>query len=381
MPEVLKMTTGTTVAFGDVVQLSKERSQDPESDGFERYIGLEHLEPSDLKVRSWGNISDGITFTSVFRPGQVLFGKRRAYQRKVAIADFSGVCSGDIYVLEPKGDQLLPELLPFICQSESFYDYMISMSQGGLSPRVNWKALAKYDFVLPPLEEQRRIAEVLQAIESCHEKLRQAQDSLSTTLDSVATHLLSSYACDRSVADYFHVNPETLTRAQLLSCEVWDYADLSSTTFPLDLSDLKAICLSEAPSRAKRIVANGDVLVSTVRPNLKGHAFVSSLDSKIVASTGFAVLRPRNKEFASIIAGIILSSRFLQYCEGRVSGGLYPAIRASDVSHFPMPDLDLLIQKGYSQVFDRLLLALKEAQSRQLTCFELKKTLRNELLQ
>jgi len=161
MPETSKRATGTKVAFGDVVQLSKERSKDPEADGFERYIGLEHLEPSDLKVRSWGDLADGVTFTNVFRPGQVLFGKRRAYQRKVAVADFSGVCSGDIYVLEPKDEQLLPELLPFICQSEPFYDYVISMSQGGLSPRVNWKALAKYEFALPPLEEQRRIAEVL----------------------------------------------------------------------------------------------------------------------------------------------------------------------------------------------------------------------------
>ena len=164
MPETLKQINGTTVAFGDVVQLSKERSNDPEGDGFERYLGLEHLKPSDLKVRSWGDIADGTTFTNVFKQGQVLFGKRRAYQRKVAVADFSGVCSGDIYVLEPKGDELLPELLPFICQSESFYDYVISMSQGGLSPRVNWEALASYEFALPPLEEQRRIAEVLQAI-------------------------------------------------------------------------------------------------------------------------------------------------------------------------------------------------------------------------
>ena len=166
MSEALKKVTGTMVAFGDVVQLSKERSQDPEADGFERYIGLEHIEPSDLKVRSWGEISDGVTFTSVFRPGQVLFGKRRAYQRKVAITEFNGVCSGDIYVLEPKGDQLLPELLPFICQSEPFFDYVISMSQGGLSPRVNWKSLAKYEFILPSLKEQRRIAAVLMANET-----------------------------------------------------------------------------------------------------------------------------------------------------------------------------------------------------------------------
>ena len=94
MLDALKNNVGTTVAFGDVIQLSKASSKDPVADGFKRYVGLEHLEPSDLKVRSWGNIADGITFTKVFKPGQVLFGKRRAYQRKVAVAGFSGVCSG-----------------------------------------------------------------------------------------------------------------------------------------------------------------------------------------------------------------------------------------------------------------------------------------------
>ena len=191
MSEALKKITGTMVAFGDVVQLSKERSQDPEADGFERYIGLEHLEPSDLKVRNWGDISDGVTFTSVFRPGQVLFGKRRAYQRKVAVADFSGVCSGDIYVLEPKGDQLLPELLPFICQSEPFYDYVISMSQGGLSPRVNWKALAKYEFVLPSLEEQRRVALALRASLQAHDSLLTAAIKFSDVCDAKLQTLFS----------------------------------------------------------------------------------------------------------------------------------------------------------------------------------------------
>lgn len=193
MSETYK-SSATTVAFGDVVQLSKERSQDPEADGFARYIGLEHLDPGELKVRRWGASSDGVTFTSVFRSGQVLFGKRRAYQRKVALADFSGVCSGDIYVLEPKGDQLLPELLPFICQSEPFYDYVMSMSQGGLSPRVNWKALAKYEFALPTEERQRQIAELLHAAENAKRKLHALGARSRLLLDSIATQLLKQDA-------------------------------------------------------------------------------------------------------------------------------------------------------------------------------------------
>ena len=104
MPETFKQIKGTTVAFGDVVQLSKERSNDPERDGFERYLGLEHLKPSDLKVCSWGDIVDGTTFTSVFEsPDRFCSANGRAYQRKVAVADFSGVCSGDIYVNRTQG--------------------------------------------------------------------------------------------------------------------------------------------------------------------------------------------------------------------------------------------------------------------------------------
>ncbi len=168
------------VNLGDVVQLAKERSQNPLADGIERYVGLEHLEPGDLRIRSWGNVADGVTFTSVFQPGQVLFGKRRAYQRKVAVADFSGVCSGDIYVLEPKDPKvLLPELLPFICQTDAFFDHAVGFSAGSLSPRTNWTSLASFVFRIPPVEEQRRylgaVSELLSAIDHLRDLERTAE--------------------------------------------------------------------------------------------------------------------------------------------------------------------------------------------------------------
>lgn len=153
------------VKFGEVVQLSKSRCADPLAEGVERYVGLEHLEPGDLRIRSWGNVADGVTFTSLFKPGQVLFGKRRAYQRKVAVADFSGVCSGDIYVLESKDAAvLLPEMLPFICQTDRFFEHAVGTSAGSLSPRTNWTSLAGFEFALPPDEKQRQLVSVLLAL-------------------------------------------------------------------------------------------------------------------------------------------------------------------------------------------------------------------------
>jgi type I restriction enzyme S subunit len=163
----------TTVKFGDVVRLNTDRVADPAAEGIERYVGLEHITPEDLRIRSWGLVAEGTTFTNYFQPGQVLFGKRRAYQRKVAVPDFSGVCSGDIYVFEPQDPAvLLPELLPFICQTERFYQHAVGTSAGSLSPRTNWTQLAQYEFPLPPLAEQRRLAEVLWAVTQLIEEFK-----------------------------------------------------------------------------------------------------------------------------------------------------------------------------------------------------------------
>ena len=188
------------VKFNDVVRLSKGRSKDPLADGIERYVGLEHLEPGDLRIRSWGKVADGVTFTSVFQPGQVLFGKRRAYQRKVAVADFAGVCSGDIYVLETKDAQvLLPELLPFICQTEAFFDHAVGTSAGSLSPRTNWTSLSDFEFVLPPMGEQYRLVQLLGSIEECLVSFVEADLATMALENSRIEDALASVPADRFI--------------------------------------------------------------------------------------------------------------------------------------------------------------------------------------
>jgi type I restriction enzyme S subunit len=122
----------------------------------------------------------------------MLFGKRRAYQRKVAVADFSGVCSGDIYVLETKDSKvLLPQSLPFICQTAAFFDHAVGPSAGSLSPRTNWTSLANFEFALPPLEEQRRFADASMAIEACLERWRDATNALELAESAVLNSFLA----------------------------------------------------------------------------------------------------------------------------------------------------------------------------------------------
>ena len=185
--------TLTLTRFSDLVHLNTSRIADPLAAGIERFVGLEHIEPENLHIRSWGNVADGVTFTSHFKPGQVLFGKRRAYQRKVAVADFEGVCSSDIYVFESKDpNKLLPELLPFICQSEGFFEYAVKTSAGSLSPRTNWSHLANYEFPLPPVDEQRRIADLLWAADDVVSKWQDSLESLEKLKSSASIKLFNA---------------------------------------------------------------------------------------------------------------------------------------------------------------------------------------------
>ncbi len=171
------------VKFGDVVANVNDTERDPQGAGIERFIGLEHLEPGSLHIRTWGNVTDGTTFNRRCRPEQVLFGKRRAYQRKVAVAEFNAVVSGDIYVFAPKDDRLLPELLPFLCLSERFFKFAVETSAGSLSPRTNWIHLAEFSFDLPPVNQQRRIAEILWASDEIVKSWKEAEETIGKTID------------------------------------------------------------------------------------------------------------------------------------------------------------------------------------------------------
>lgn len=184
------------VKFGDVVRLCNERSAEPASEGIERFVGLEHLEPGDLRIRSWGDVSEGTTFTNRFRAGQVLFGKRRAYQRKLAVADFDGVCSGDIYVFESKNAELIPQMLPFICQTSRFFEHAINTSAGSLSPRTNWKDLADFELFLPERNEQERLLSVLSAWETGLQAIRDARQRMLSCQRSLREELLTTLSQD-----------------------------------------------------------------------------------------------------------------------------------------------------------------------------------------
>ena len=144
-------------------------------------VGLEHLIPKEIKLEHWDVDVDN-TFTKMFRKGNVLFGRRRAYLKKAAYATVDGVCSGDITVIEAIPGKILPELLPFIIQNDYLFDYAVGKSAGSLSPRVKWEHLKNFEFDLPEdLNKQKEIANLLWSMvdtKECYQNMIKATDEL-----------------------------------------------------------------------------------------------------------------------------------------------------------------------------------------------------------
>ncbi len=146
------------VLLGDVAEEVRENYN--ETDGNPAVVGLEHLIPGEIRLKEWSEDTN-TTFTKAFHKGQVLFGRRRAYLKKAAVAPVDGICSGDITVISAKQDKILPELLPFVIQNDDFFDFAVGKSAGSLSPRVKWSRLKEYEFTLPSLPQQRKLAKLL----------------------------------------------------------------------------------------------------------------------------------------------------------------------------------------------------------------------------
>ena len=166
--------------FEQIAINSTEKKKPVEEDRF-TYLGLEHLDSGSLKVTRFGSDVAPIGEKLVMRKGDVLFGKRRAYQKKVAIAPFDGIFSAHGMVLRPNVDVIDPNFFPLFISSDYFLDAAIKISVGSLSPTINWRDLKVLEFELPDLETQRKLAAVLWSINDTMEsykKLISATDEL-----------------------------------------------------------------------------------------------------------------------------------------------------------------------------------------------------------
>ena len=177
----------------DQIAVNSTAKKKPEDKDRDRYIGLEHLDSGMLEVTRWGAEVTPKGDKLLMKKGDVLFGRRRAYQKKVGIAPFDGIFSAHGMVLRPKADVIDPGFFPFFISSDTFLDEAIRVSVGSLSPTANWKDLKSLEFNLSSLEKQRALAGIL----SEAERLKKHYRDLLATCDDV---IKSQFKCRRCAA-------------------------------------------------------------------------------------------------------------------------------------------------------------------------------------
>ena len=283
------------VTLGDVAIESRETYKGDKS-GMP-IVGLEHLIPEDVVLSLWDKDKEN-TFTKMFRRGDMLFGRRRAYIKKAAQAPFDGICSGDITVIRAKEDRLIPELLPFIIQNDVLFDFAVGKSAGSLSPRVKWENLKNYKFELPPLPEQKKLAEALWAI---NDTLQAYQKLLIETDELVKSQFIEMFGelgkDDKgwgitTLGECCELNPKRPR-------DIDDELLVSFVPMPAVSEDGKIDCSDIKPYKEVRkgftYFAENDVLFAKITPcmeNGKG-AVAKGLEGGIGSgSTEFHVLRP-----------------------------------------------------------------------------------------
>jgi restriction endonuclease S subunit len=155
-------------------------------------VGLDDLDPGNLHIRRWGKGSDVIGTKFRFRKGDLIFGRRRAYQRKLAVAEMDGICSAHAMVVRAKPDVVLPEFLPFLMMSDKFMNRAVEISVGSLSPTINWTTLKLQEFDLPLLDQQRRIAEILWEVDNTVCSWDHAEYQIQSLYDSLLNKELAA---------------------------------------------------------------------------------------------------------------------------------------------------------------------------------------------
>jgi type I restriction enzyme S subunit len=252
------------VRFEDLAEQINDRVDDPNAAGVDRYVGLEHLDPGSLHVTRWGLPSEVSAQKLRFHPGDIIFGKRRAYQRKVAVADFEGICSAHAMVLREREGLLAPGFLIHFMASDAFMERAVQISVGSLSPTINWSALRDQEFDLPSIDEQHRLTQVLRAADTTRQEISAVTNALACLLDALFE--ASAHSAER-----------VPIRAVVTGC---DYGCSARATAEedglpiiripnvlrgeLDLNDLKYVTLSNAEQDRFR-VREGDILM--VRTN------------------------------------------------------------------------------------------------------------------
>jgi len=347
--------------FGDIAENIAVRVKPSEADT-DIYVGLEHLDPETLHLKKWGQPSDVEGDKLRFWKGDIIFGRRRAYQRKLAITEFDGICSAHAMVVRAKPKIILPEFLPFFLQSDMFMERAIGISVGSLSPTINWKTLREEEFPLPSLDEQKRIAEILWAADEALEALIQVARGLVNARQLFIDKLIP----DPELAK---VNPviELKALCSMQNGRPFQSSNYSESGFrllrpgnlasdgKLTWSPNATVCLAYeyAETNSDWIVRPGDVVINLTAQSLEdgfmGRVCLAAEGDDSLLNQRLGRFLCEDNILSEYLFRVLQTSRFRKLVEARCEGS---KVRHIYFRHFADMPVVLLDSKGQRDIIE-----------------------------
>ncbi|WNK57682.1 restriction endonuclease subunit S [Pantoea agglomerans] len=291
------------VKFGDIAKHISKRVEPSETD-LEIYVGLEHLDPDSLKIKRHGTPSDVEGQKLLVKKGQIIFGKRRAYQRKVAVADWDCICSAHAMVLEADPKNIIPEFLPFFMLSDDFMSRAISISEGSLSPTIKWKSLENQVFKIPRRHAQEKLLNVLKKIFEVESFIEETEICAQLVNELVSNDLMVTQG---SSAGWKFIKArdvcELITKGASPRWQGFEYTNNGALFVTsenvlhkeVDISSPKFIPHEFSEKNLKRSqLKRGDILVNIVGASIGRCALWDGSYEKANVNQAVALLRPTN---------------------------------------------------------------------------------------
>ncbi|WP_019155472.1 restriction endonuclease subunit S [Robertmurraya massiliosenegalensis] len=253
--------------LGDIVDVISDREDNPSNCKYDKFVGLEHYISGEVEIKNYGNTDLLKSAMKVFRAGDILIARRNVYLRRASIVNFDGITSGDSIVLRAE-DRLIKKLLPFVLNTDTFWEFAEKFSDGTMSKRLSPKVLLEYKFNLPDIKEQEKLAELLWA---ANETKQAYKKLLSLTNDLVKSRFIEMFGNPVAnqmgwpVAPLGKVSNTRLgkmldAKKQTGECQYPYLANFNVQWFHFDLSNLKKMDFIEK-DRVEFSLQKGDLLV------------------------------------------------------------------------------------------------------------------------
>jgi type I restriction enzyme S subunit len=370
------------VKFGQIAKKKSIRISNPKESDWERYVGLEHLDSNELVVRRWGSTSDVSSSMQLFHKNDILFARRNTYLRRVSVALFEGICSGDIIVIEPILNHVVEGFLPIYMQFEDFENRVIAWSAGAFSKRIKWDQLAEFEVWIPSKKEQIEIVSVIWAIHENQKKLEKLIECLGRLKNGLTLELLTKgIGHNKFKESRLGLIPDEWNIVKLEDvCSVRKRGTDTQSDLYIGLEHIgqgNNQLISKGSVKdflsEKNTFLKGDILYGKLRP-LLNKVYLAEQDG--FCSTDILPLITNDKILKEILVWILSSDRFVNYADSNSSGTKMPRTNWNDMKNFLIPLGMIYEQQRIASVLGKVDETVRKIQSN----LEIKRQLKDQLI-